>query len=1452
MRPIYFCLLALLMAVNATAQAPVPGRNVNMVSEDPYLQKQNEPSIAISTRNPCHLLAGANDYRTVNLPGLPGDEEIGDAWVGLYKSIDCGQTWLAELMHGFPQDQTEAGLASPVHGFTTAADPYVRAGAAGTFYYSFIAFNRGTNNGKLAIGRLIDNNDREAGDTFQYLGQTIVDHGSSGQFIDKPALAVSLGTGTCAIGGQTVPATNVYSAWSVFVGNDNNIRSKLYFARSSNCAISLDGPAVKVSEGLSVNQGSVIGVDEASGSSNIYVVWRQFSPDNVVFARSSDGGRSFSKGEVVSSLAGVPLFEQTTTPDTFRTRAFPTVAVDGAGTLHLFIAARVGPLGPASVRDSRIVHTSLARGATTWSALRQVEPASGRGHQIMPAAALAGGKLNVIWYDLRDDVSGVYNPQINESEAIPFRHTLDVRGAQATLVAGQPPVFETYGVLQLSGSDRLSQYPLGNYYDAQGNPRSGQLQFNRPNMRLYAGGTWPFMGDYIDIGGLQYLQDPNDPQRWFPNASDPLAAFHAVWTDNRDARDVPGNPATVPYTAPGTIPLASCTPTLNAQGVSRNANVYTSRIAPGIELILPGNSKPATGIQRAFSLRIANHTAESRLVHLTLASLQGATASFRQLDPSVQSIDVNVGPRSSAARTVYIASPTDPYPQVLVTAVSPGLPELHASTVINRDRANPAIQNPIAARASTSPIGTTEVHNPDIQNPDIQNPDIQNPDIQNPDIQNPDIQNPDIQNPDIQNPDIQNPDIQNPDIQNPDVQNPDIQNPDIQNPDIQNPDIQNPDIQNPDIQNGSLTDATVAITNTGNTTSSYQVNTSVSGDTGSFIFQLIGSRIVRRPSNKDCRLTFVRENQILFNEPLPDLNVAFTDPNDSSRKNTTVQIAPGDTVYVTLRVYDPDPTDAIAFCPPGSDNPACVGQPPTHGVQIKAKAEAINVNTDGPVDDEPASDESAVLAPDLVIDGPLSVTPATIVAGDLVEFSGASARNAGQVTAYGDGGFENTYYASTDPSVTGEDRALFTTDGRPPLVPGATESLFKNFSTPADLAVGVYYLGIIADSGGDVGESDETNNSVVAPATITVVNRPSIETAALPAGQVASVYTQTLAASGGVGGLKWSWAPAPCTIECAFAPAIPPGLALSTGGVISGTPTTSGAYGVIIAVADSTPGAETNERHSDAEFFIVQVLAGQTVVFVQHPPSPIAPGITFPIAVRVQDETGAPIPGGIVTLRLDDNPSGASMIPATAAAVTNVDGQATFPIIAVDSVGTFRLRGTVSTVGYSAAVGFSNVFWVTDLTFVGPAGGPGGEPFGPFLCADGAVGTALRGRAGDDLDRTELWCSTLDGTTLGDPVFAGGVGGDTGAAYDMTCNPGFVMTGVHGRAGIVTWGGNVVDTLGVTCTDLASTEAYNTPATGVPSGETALFSLNCPAGTRLVGIQGRQGALLDQITIACR
>ena len=78
---VIFLAIAVLLPVVALSQIAEP--NVNMVAGkgwpggDPFLQRQNEPSVAISTRNPLHLLAGANDYRTVDLPGLPDGDERG-------------------------------------------------------------------------------------------------------------------------------------------------------------------------------------------------------------------------------------------------------------------------------------------------------------------------------------------------------------------------------------------------------------------------------------------------------------------------------------------------------------------------------------------------------------------------------------------------------------------------------------------------------------------------------------------------------------------------------------------------------------------------------------------------------------------------------------------------------------------------------------------------------------------------------------------------------------------------------------------------------------------------------------------------------------------------------------------------------------------------------------------------------------------------------------------------------------------------------------------------------------------------------------------------------------------------------------------------------------------------------------------------------------------------------
>ena len=143
-------------ALPVLAQQPVPGPNVNMIrgtklpDGDPSMQRQNEPSIAVSTRNPCHLLAGANDYRIVKDPDPfslpdPSPGMAADAWLSVLKSFDCGASWKSTLMPGYPDDLRPEGqaAATPLRGYQAGADPTVRAGTNGLLYYSGIVFDRG-------------------------------------------------------------------------------------------------------------------------------------------------------------------------------------------------------------------------------------------------------------------------------------------------------------------------------------------------------------------------------------------------------------------------------------------------------------------------------------------------------------------------------------------------------------------------------------------------------------------------------------------------------------------------------------------------------------------------------------------------------------------------------------------------------------------------------------------------------------------------------------------------------------------------------------------------------------------------------------------------------------------------------------------------------------------------------------------------------------------------------------------------------------------------------------------------------------------------------------------------------------------------------------------------------------------------------------------------------------
>lgn len=91
--------------------------------------------------------------------------------------------------------------------------------------------------------------------------------------------------------------------------------------------------------------------------------------------------------------------------------------------------------------------------------------------------------------------------------------------------------------------------------------------------------------------------------------------------------------------------------------------------------------------------------------------------------------------------------------------------------------------------------------------------------------------------------------------------------------------------------------------------------------------------------------------------------------------------------------------------------------------------------------------------------------------------------------------------------------------------------------------------------------TDDLGAFVTKAFTLTVADALTITTAAtLPAGGAGSAYNQTLAATGGTPAYSWA---------LASGSTLPPGLNLSTGGVISGTPSTSGSFAFTVQVTDS-------------------------------------------------------------------------------------------------------------------------------------------------------------------------------------------------------------------------------------------------------------------------------------------
>jgi hypothetical protein len=481
------------------------------------------------------------------------------------------------------------------------------------------------------------------------------------------------------------------------------------------------------------------------------------------------------------------------------------------------------------------------------------------------------------------------------------RHTIDVRVAQLDLrlpVDFSAPVFT---------SARVSQYPFGVTGTADAGDAGGvvtapatltQLAFNPPNLPLFAKGTTPFVGDYIDIAGLEFVRDPSGDWRFNTQpASAPV--FHSVWTSNQDVRPPPDGDWTS-YTPPGE---PGCVP--GREGM-RNQNVYTGRITQGLVVSSPQTSKVLQPYApddpssvTTFVVEVQNRTADARWFRLRIAGQpDSGRASLVPLDASDTPPDTRhtlIPPGSGASATVFAAS-SDPVASIrLEVAEIPG-PDgdpiaggLSTFLVLNADPSEPLLRDAAAKTTSTLPGS-----------------------LASPTVSSPSISNPSISNPSISNPSISNPSISNPSISNPSVSNPSISNPSISNPSISNPSISNPSISNEPLAASPVSDATYPVTNNGATSASYRVKVVGDASAAPRPLRLLVTKAQKSPTSVGCELVEQTQATVLLDqvdptvEPLAD---AAADPADAStapsatspQRAGTFALRPGETAYVTVR-----------------------------------------------------------------------------------------------------------------------------------------------------------------------------------------------------------------------------------------------------------------------------------------------------------------------------------------------------------------------------------------------------------------------------------------------------------------------------------------------------------------------------------------------------------------------
>jgi len=915
----------------ATAAAQVPGPVVNVVASDPFNQKQVEVDAAANPTNPSHILTGFIDYQTV-ADGVAGASVTSSAWCGYSFSTNSGKTWKNFLVPGFPGDTSAGGKSSPLFGSDKCGDPVVAWDTSGHAFFMGLAQNSTSGVNLLFVARFTDPDDSKG--RLEYNFTRVVDSGNpsaTGQDLDKPSLLYVPDPTS-----SNPAAGTLFGCGTIFNGTvGGKFRNKVVCVRSSNGGDTFTSASQgKVNGNVNTNNGTAIApiLDGGPYNGGVYVFWRAFldSENGYWFVKLDKNGNATTPVQVVGGASAYPNFypyDAPTLPNLARSNAFPTVATDAAGRILLAFQAYSDTTGFAMAESSssntpRVFLTVSTNGGGSWSVPRAVDYGPPNAFQFMPRIAVSGGGVfQILYYDARNDNNGVGRPLTPITVAGKLQYfpngrdrRFDVRVIQGQFSSGNlsfpSPSIQVSRYSRSSTTGQILDRPSG--CDPNCGPAGSCPAYLMPNLPIGAGGTVPFIGDYIALAPAVPLvrNAPGSPSAWrFATLSGDPQTFLAFFVSTQDVgfplnsnllplplRDINGDWTQF-------VPVGVNPPQPPKNPNSRDANVYFSLISPGLvaswsgtyrNLVCVGTACGGiTNIPPQFNVTAENRSNQNGFFRLTIQDTASQDWSFLQTPPAPASIpadqntvDTQILRNSSITLPVYyrfrspgvITPPTAPV-QVRVDQIS-GI-----------------------GGTPTGGLQTTVAYSLEIDNLEVDNLEVDNLEIDNLEVDNTAL---------------------NLEIDNLEVDNLEVDNASPSNLEVDNLEVDNLEIDNLEVDNKPDQQVTWTVTGTGSLPTPGNAITNLLNGLGllnaGYSFQLLIYQTQTNPGVKGCRQVAVPTDVVISNIAVTNPNVAnrqvsnlevdnlevdnaaISDPQAS---NATFVVNPGEQLHITLRTFIP-------------------------------------------------------------------------------------------------------------------------------------------------------------------------------------------------------------------------------------------------------------------------------------------------------------------------------------------------------------------------------------------------------------------------------------------------------------------------------------------------------------------------------------------------------------------